>query len=227
MLSAILAASLLGSLHCVAMCGPLVGLHGGVRTVRLALVHALGRLTTYVTLGLIAGLVGGALDLAGDLAMVQRAATIVAGVVILGWGGLALVRALGQARVPARGRPRGDRFTAGLVQIRTRKPAARAWFIGVLTGFLPCGWLWAFVIAAAGTASAISGGLVLLVFWMGTVPAMTGVLALGGPIVGWLRRRMPAVTALALLVLGLGTLAMRWRDAGASGVERPSCHEAR
>src|SRR5262245_46810480 len=49
--AAILASSLAGSLHCVAMCGPLLGLHGGARSLRLALVHALGRLTTYAALG--------------------------------------------------------------------------------------------------------------------------------------------------------------------------------
>ena len=95
----------------------------------------------------------------------------------------------------------------------------------MLTGFLPCGWLWAFVVAAAGTGSALGGALVMAVFWLGTVPAMTGVLALGGPAAIWLRRRMPAVTAIALIVLGLGTLAMRWTDAGAPQVTHPRCHE--
>ena len=65
----------------------------------------------------------------------------------------------------------------------------------------------------------------MLVFWAGTVPAMTGALTLGGPVFAWLRNRMPVVTALALIVLGLGTLALRWRDAGAAQVTHPSCHE--
>ncbi|MEO8699455.1 MAG: sulfite exporter TauE/SafE family protein [Kofleriaceae bacterium] len=224
MLPAILVASLLGSVHCIAMCGPLVGLHGGVRTLRLALVHALGRLATYVVLGMLAGAVGRAVDLAGDLGVVQRAATIVAGVVIIAWGGFQLAIALG-LRV-SRARPGSTAFAAGLVRIRTRRPVARAWLVGVLTGFLPCGWLWAFVISAAGTGSPAGGALVMAVFWLGTVPAMTGVLAVGGPAFAWLRNRMPVVTAIALVVLGLGTLALRWRDAGAAAVTHPSCHEA-
>ena len=64
----------------------------------------------------------------------------------------------------------------------------------------------------------------MAVFWLGTVPAMTGVLAFGGPVIDWLRRRLPAVTAVALIVLGLGTLAMRWGDAGSAQVEQPFCH---
>ena len=46
LMPAILLSSLLGSVHCVAMCGPLVGLHGGARTLRLALMQSLGRLAT-------------------------------------------------------------------------------------------------------------------------------------------------------------------------------------
>ncbi|MBS1120567.1 MAG: putative rane protein [Deltaproteobacteria bacterium] len=227
MLPAILLASLVGSVHCVAMCGPLVGLHGGVRTLRLALVHAVGRLTTYVVLGMLAGLLGRALDLAGDLAVVQHAATIVAGAVIVIWGGYQLAIALGLGGAGSTSRSSSaSAFAGGLVRIRSRRPAARAWLIGVLTGLLPCGWLWAFVIAAAGTGQVLSGGLVMAVFWLGTVPAMTGVLTIGGPVIAWLRQRMPVVTAAALIVLGLGTLATRWHDAGATGVSHPSCHEA-
>ncbi|HEY5934072.1 MAG TPA: sulfite exporter TauE/SafE family protein [Kofleriaceae bacterium] len=223
MLPAILLASFAGSIHCVAMCGPLVGLHGGARTIRLALVHALGRLTTYALLGALAGMVGRAIDLAGDLGAVQRTASLVAGAIVVGWGGYQLAVALGWrrgARAPATGA-----FTAGLVRIRTRRAVTRTWLVGVLTGLLPCGWLWAFVVAAAGTGSALHGVLVMAVFWLGTVPAMTGVLAFGGPVVDWLRRRLPAVTAVALIVLGLGTLAIRWGDAGRAQIERPSCHE--
>jgi hypothetical protein len=35
---------------------------------------------------------------------------------------------------------------------------------------------------------------------------------------------MPAITAIALILVGLGTLAVRWRDAGTSQVETPHCH---
>ena len=86
LLSGVLAASLVGSVHCIAMCGPLAGMHGGARTVRLALVHALGRLTTYAVLGAAAGLVGRVIDLAGRLGDFQHVAAVVAGLMIVGWG---------------------------------------------------------------------------------------------------------------------------------------------
>jgi sulfite exporter TauE/SafE len=222
LLPAILVSSLVGSVHCIAMCGPLVGLHGSARTWRLALVHALGRLTTYVALGVLAGIVGRALDLAGRLASVQHVATIVAGVVILAWGVHAIAVALGWRHGA---RAQGALFRRGLVQLGGKRAVTRAWLIGVLTGLLPCGWLWAFVVSAAGTASPLTGALVMATFWLGTVPAMTGVLALGGPLVDRMRRRLPVITACVLIVLGVATLSTRWRDAGTSGVAHPHCHE--
>lgn len=217
----VLISSLAGSLHCVAMCGPLVGMHGGARSFQLALVHALGRLVTYVALGTVAGFIGGAVNLAGDLARVQHVATILAGGVILGWGIYTIAVARGWLRARTHG---GALFQHGLVQLRGRRAVTRAAMIGVLTGFIPCGWLWAFVVTAAGTGHALSGAMVMAVFWLGTVPAMTGVLAIAGPLIARLRTRIPVITACVLIALGLVTLASRWQDAGAVGVTQPHCH---
>ncbi|MDX2086487.1 MAG: sulfite exporter TauE/SafE family protein [Kofleriaceae bacterium] len=231
-LAGVLAASVLGSVHCLAMCGPLTALHGGPRSLRLTFAHALGRLATYVVLGAAAGLLGGALDLAGRVGDVQRIATLVAGGLVLGWGVVLAVRALLTTRrrertavADERASPGGahSAFRSALVRIQRGRPGRRAVLICMLTGLLPCGWLWAFVITAGGTASPVFGALVMLVFWLGTVPAMVGVLALLGPALTRLRARVPLVTALALIVLGLGTLAMRWRDAGTVQVEAPHC----
>jgi sulfite exporter TauE/SafE len=219
-LAGIVATSAIGSIHCLAMCGPLVGLAGGTRTMRLAATHSLGRLATYATLGMVAGLVGSAIDLAGRLGNLQRAATIVAGLVIVGWGVWTLV---GHSK-PRATPPQRSAFARGLVQIRTTRPGKRAYLMGMLTGLLPCGWLWAFVITAAGTGHPLSGALVMVAFWIGTVPAMVGLLAFAGPMIARVRARMPAVTAIALIAIGLGTLAFRWRDAGVVQVMAPHCH---
>jgi sulfite exporter TauE/SafE len=223
LLAGTLATSVVGSVHCVAMCGPLVGLHGGARTTRLAIVHSLGRLTTYVALGAGAGLAGSAIDLAGRLGNVQRAAMLIAAAVIVALGVMQIASAIGARRRHQR-IAGGSPFSAALVHIRSRNAVRRAWLIGILTGLLPCGWLWAFVISAAGTASLHGGALVMLAFWLGTVPAMVGLLRVTGPLLARIRARMPAIAGIALIVVGLGALALRWRDAGTPQVERPHCH---
>jgi sulfite exporter TauE/SafE len=217
LLPVVLGSSLLGSVHCLAMCGPLAGLHGNARSLRLAAAHGAGRLASYAAIGAAAGLVGAAVDVAGALVTVQRAATVIAA--------LALVAvAVRTARPRVRAGVSATAFRAGLVRIRARRPAARAWLLGALTGLLPCGWLWAFAITAAGTASPVAGAAVMTAFWLGTVPAMLGVLAVLGPVLARLRTRVPVVTSCVLVVVGLATLAVRWRDAGVDQVERPHCH---
>lgn len=220
LLAGVVATSIVGSVHCVAMCGPLVGLHGGARTIRLAFVHSLGRLTTYVALGAIAGLIGSAVDLAGRLGNVQRVATLLAAVAIVGLGVLQIAHLKG-----TRGRGRSS-FASALARIQPKRAAKRAFLIGTLTGLLPCGWLWAFVISAAGAASVVNGALVMFAFWLGTVPAMVGLLRVTGPLLARVRARMPTITAIVLIAVGLGTLGLRWRDAGTDQVETPHCHHA-
>ncbi|MFN0250039.1 MAG: sulfite exporter TauE/SafE family protein [Kofleriaceae bacterium] len=219
-LTTVFVTSLAGSLHCLAMCGPLVGLVGE-HSLRLSVIHALGRLVTYAMFGAIAGLAGGAVNIAGSLGSVQHAATIIAGAIIVGLGARTIAIARGWW-TPRRGD--APAFTRGLVRLRRRRPIARAWIAGALTGLVPCGWLWAFVVSAAGTGSALAGAALMSVFWLGTVPAMTGLLALAGPIVDRLRRRIPVVAAVTLIVLGVGTLAMRW-DATTVTTTTHACHE--
>lgn len=226
LLAGIAVASAAGSLHCVGMCGPLVALHGGTHTLRLALAHSLGRLTIYAAVGAIAGLVGSAIDLAGRLGNIQRAATIVSGVVIVAWGIWTCAAQLGYlpqaARSSSGAGPRA--FSRGLVQIRTRPPAVRAALAGMLTGLIPCGWWWAFAVAAAGTGHAAFGAMVMAAFWLGTLPAMVGLIRVTGPILARLRTRAPVITAMALIAVGLGTLAMRWRVADEQQASVPACH---
>ncbi len=197
----ILAASALGSVHCLAMCGPLAQ----VGSVRLAAMHSLGRLVTYVTLGAAAGAIGSAVNVAGSLASVQRAAALVSAGVIIA---IALAPALRVQR-------EHSLFARGLVKIRSRRSArARSFLMGTLTGLLPCGWLWAFVVTAGGSGHVWSGAAIMAAFWLGTVPAMVGVLGALGPALARLRARMPAITAITLIAIGVGTLALRWHDAG-------------
>ncbi|MFT3695533.1 MAG: sulfite exporter TauE/SafE family protein [Kofleriaceae bacterium] len=197
LLAGVVTASALGSVHCLAMCGPLARVH----TFRLAGTHALGRLVTYAAIGGIAGGVGKVVDVAARFGGVQRGATIIAAAVLV-FAGIATL--LGKRA------PKSHVFGDVLLQIRPRSEVRRAWWLGMLTGLLPCGWLWTFAVTAAGTGSVLGGIAVMIAFWLGTVPAMVGVLGLFGRVV--LRARM--IGAVAMIVLGLGTLALRWNDAG-------------
>ena len=211
LLLTVFAASLVGSLHCVGMCGPFVAFYSGAdgsAGARRLLSHAAysgGRLATYVLFGLAAGTVGAALDVAGSLAGVQRIAGIVAGATMILWGVLALLQLRG-VRIFKHGSGKGR--VAGLLRrgfslVSDKPPVVRAAVVGLLSGFLPCGWLWAFVVTAAGTGSAVKGAAVMAAFWAGTVPALLAV-GFGAQLLSVpLRRHVPAVTAVLLVALGL------------------------
>ncbi|MEQ8847736.1 sulfite exporter TauE/SafE family protein [Botrimarina sp.] len=220
MLLAVLSASLLGSPHCAGMCGPFCGLavsggrsRGGAAGLQAAY-HG-GRLITYVAVGAAAGAAGALLDLASTLAGLQPIALALAGgaMVLFGlaelakarrWGG-PLAR-FGHWRPPAawiRTIQHGQRFAA------RRDPAPRALMIGLLTTLLPCGWLYAFFVTAAGSGGPLQGAAVMGVFWVGTLPVL---LTLGMGVrrlAGVLGDRAPLVTASALIAVGIFTLAGR------------------
>lgn len=238
--AAVVLASVVGSLHCVAMCGPLMALHlraPGAR--RDVVLHHVGRATGYAALGALAGGLGQLVDLAGAALAVQRAALWIAALGLAGSGLVLAIRALRQqaARAaqeegrtqppPARAVSSGPRtagspslFARGLVQLRVpraggkagrpRSAAPRAFAMGLLHALLPCGWLWAFVALAAGTGAPLTGAVTMVAFWLGTLPALVGVTALAAPLVARLRLRWPLVTAALMLGLAGTVLLLRF-----------------
>jgi len=204
-------ASVVGSLHCIGMCGPFVAFYSGADSsggARRLLSHAAysgGRLCTYAVLGIAAGAVGAAVDVAGSLAGLQRIAAFGAGITMILWGVLALLQVRGFRifKHPAGGGRVALAFRRGFSLVGDKPPIVRAGMVGLLSGFLPCGWLWAFVVTAAGTGSALTGAAVMAAFWAGTVPALLAV-GLGAQLVSApLRRHAPAITAVLLVCLGL------------------------
>jgi sulfite exporter TauE/SafE len=213
LIAAVLAASLIGSLHCAGMCGGIVALCVGTasdedrRAWPLHLAYNGGRLLMYSALGAVSGALGAALDLGGSLFGFQRAGAVVAGTLIILFGLIALLRLAGfMPRLAKLPQPLNRLFQRGLRMVVDRPPVERAFVIGVLTGFLPCGWLYAFVITAAGTGNVLAGTLVMAAFWAGTVPVLAvlgiGLQKLAGP----LRRHVPAATALILVAVGIVTV---------------------
>jgi hypothetical protein len=192
---------LVTSLHCVGMCGPLVlavGFSGGKPTFGSTLLRTslwnVGRGAALIAVGAAIGAVGGFVP-AGRAAAV---ATLVVGVVTVlvalalpGW--LPLPRAL-----RARAASWGGRMTERLSRTRG---VFGALAVGAATVALPCGPLYG-VWAQAAAFGAWGGAVLLGTFWLGTVPALTG-LALGSSALRpWLRRWALPVAAATLGIAG-------------------------
>lgn len=244
LVTTIFAASVLGSLHCAGMCGAFLAIAisspGQKPKIAPQVAYHLGRLATYLALGTAAGALGKAMDLSGVLVGVGPVATGLAGATIVVFALVTLLRLRGVS-LPMPPVPEfWRRWTSRGVGFAMNRPVVpRAAMIGLLTTMLPCGWLYAFVAAAAGTAHPVTGAVVMVAFWAGTLPMM---LALGAglrTVLGAFGSRLPQVTCLVLIGVGLFTLVGRSHlsvaalldratataDVGGATTTRPACCE--
>lgn len=202
--------------HCIGMCGPVVAVYSlnlKGRSIAPHLLFNLGRITTYGMLGALAGLTGSFIGVMEPLERFQHivlfivgAAMVVAGLAVAGWLNFlfplsALLRFSGY-------------FISHLNRIvrfiGSAGSKSACFPMGLVLGFMPCGLLYTALIAAAGAGMAagdqvkglLSGMLLLLLFGIGTFPAML----LVGQVVTikgeWLRSRLYKGSAIAMIAAG-------------------------
>jgi len=187
-----------GSLHCAAMCGPLVlampvvhQTKSGILASRI--VYNVGRIAAYAALGLIFGLVGKSLLLAGF----QQWLSILAGVAMLlmllatrkrwnaAWKATAWIKAT---------------FRAFL----QRRSYAAVFSLGAANGLLPCGLVYLAGTASAATGELTSAALYMVIFGLGTVPMMLGTALFGPALMNLLQRfRLKPLVPIAVSVVAL------------------------
>jgi sulfite exporter TauE/SafE len=209
-------AGLFGSAHCIGMCGGLIavasdGTSSARERVSVQAGYQVARLLSYVTLGIVAGTLGSALDLAGQAAGLGKAAAIVAGVTMSAWGAWALLEALGVRHRLTLPQLRLLPASLGvwLGRQHARPPLVRAALLGGASALLPCGFLYAFALAAAATGTPLGGALVMGALWVGNLPALVGFGFLLSGAMTRLRRHIPVLSASTVLLLGLFTLNSR------------------
>jgi hypothetical protein len=221
---------LLGSSHCVGMCGGFAAIVG-LRTDSLAgnlraqLVYSLGRLMSYGTLGAIAGFAGRRLaDSLPTMINVPAVLCVLAGLFLLREGLLAT----GLFRRRLAGASTSGCLMGPLFSTLLRAPGARNTFVaGVVTGLLPCGLVYAFVSLAASSSDLLQGLGTMLAFGVGTVPLMVitgcsaGLLSLTNRQRLW-KLAAWSVVATGLLTLGRGAAFLRM-DSEPKPVVCPFC----
>jgi len=201
---------LVGSLHCVGMCGPIALAlplqHHSTRS-RLSGItqYNLGKALTYALLGAISGIAGSTVRWAGG----QQTLSIVAGTLIL----LALIGGLVGKKFPMPAflnKPFG-KVREQLGKLFKQKRAGALLMIGLLNGLLPCGLVYAALAGAAATGSAVNGALFMFAFGVGTIPALFTLSYAGAHLSNTFRQRLRrlvpvfvGVMAVLLIVRGLG-----------------------
>ena len=198
---------LLGAGHCLGMCGGLVGalaLSAGRQPGGWCfhLLYHAGRVATYTVIGALVGWLGSALAYTDRFREVSRILLVASDlfIILVGLGTAGLFAGLNVTRLDFPGPLRA--MTAAVRRLRQLPPALAALPLGLLFGFLPCGYLYAVAITAAQSADAATGALMLLAFGLGTVPALLVI----GTAARWLgnRARLWMLRGAGLLVAGMG-----------------------
>lgn len=200
---------LLGSAHCIGMCGPFALLIGGVapawrHNLHRQLCYSAGRIFTYAVLGAAAAFCG--LRIATALAGWTNAPAILA--VIAGL--LLLTQGLQAAGVlPTWGIAGGTACpaAAGFKALLMAPRPLDVFLAGLFTGLLPCGLLYGMLALAASTHDVGRGLGTMVIFGLGTVPALAAT-GLGGSLLGLqARRHMHTIAAWCLVFTGLVSIA--------------------
>ncbi|MBN1446354.1 MAG: sulfite exporter TauE/SafE family protein [Bacteroidetes bacterium] len=194
---------LVGSVHCLGMCGPIVLVLPGNITERWKfffsrILYNLGRAVTYGFMGLVVGFIGQSIALAGY----QQWLGIVAGV-------LMILSVLLPTKAAKKILPTDllDRTLHGikrrLGRLLNSSSQSSLFMIGLLNGFLPCGLVYMALAGSISMGSALGGAAYMLLFGLGTLPLMFAASYAGGLITGEMRRKITRLIPAGIFILGL------------------------
>jgi len=170
----------LGSAHCIGMCGGFAAAIGATRErvtplLLRQVIYSVGRIFTYSFLGACAGHVGHYFSRfdGRTLATAQQVFSIVAGVVMVVVG--ASVLGVFPRRNQSKPGPIGGLLAPMFHQLLNARGGIGFLIAGVANGFLPCGFVYAFLAMAAATQDVLRGAILMIAFGLGTVPAMMAI----------------------------------------------------
>lgn len=203
MLLSALIFGLVGSFHCVGMCGPIafmlpVDRSNSVRKVTQVFIYHLGRLIAYSLIGLVFGLIGKSLYIFGF----QQQLSIIIGVLMI----VAIL-------IPYKTFSKYN-FSKPLLKIISKvksslgkalkKKTTDTFFtIGFLNGFLPCGLVYMAVFGAIASGNALQGSLYMFVFGIGTIPLMTSAIYLGKFLNATIKQRIQKAIPIFVVIIGV------------------------
>lgn len=215
-----LSVGILGSVHCIGMCGGIVAAlsMGGERTYWRGIAsYHFGRIVSYSALGLTAGLIGSLITAKADLLQIQQILSIFAGIFMIIFalqiGGVIPERfaALSFIRIPA-----------SLLQKTARGNASLLWGLtGLANGLLPCGMVYAALSLALKQADPLTGTLMMTAFGIGTVPAMTVLAVTIRRLDPFLKARFLKLAAATLVLFGLFTIGRGYMQGGEHSHDMP------
>ncbi|QEY23306.1 sulfite exporter TauE/SafE family protein [Neisseria animalis] len=164
-----------GGGHCVGMCGGLssafaLQLPPNINRLGLIVLLNLGRISSYVLIGALMGLLGQTGMLLDETRTVQTALFVAANLLLLLLGLYLAGLSAAAVKIEALGKPVWKRLNPLLNKLLPIRSVPACFGVGLLWGWLPCGLVYSASLYALGSGSAATGALYLLAFALGTLP---------------------------------------------------------
>ncbi len=203
MLISALIFGLLGSFHCVGMCGPIafvlpVDRNNTYNKVIQISIYHFGRLLSYGILGLVFGLIGKSLYLFGF----QQQLSIIVGLTMI----IIVLIPYNTFNRFNFSKPVFkiiSKVKSSLGEALKKKTPDTFLTIGFLNGFLPCGLVYMAVFGAIASGNALEGTLYMVFFGLGTIPLMTTAIYISNFLKGTIRQKIQKIIPVFVVLIGL------------------------
>ena len=194
---------LLGSFHCVGMCGPIafmlpVDRNNTFKKVTQISLYHIGRLLSYSIMGLVFGLIGKSLNLFGF----QQQLSIIIGVVMI----IVILipyKTFNKYNVSKPIYKVISKVKSALGAALKKKTSDTFLTIGFLNGFLPCGLVYMAVFGAIAGGNAAEGSLYMAFFGLGTIPLMTTAIYFSNFLKGAMRQKIQKAIPVFVVLIGV------------------------
>ena len=194
---------LMGSFHCLGMCGPIafilpVDRNNKAKMSLQTLLYHLGRMTAYALIGLVFGYLGKSISLVGF----QQKVSLILGIVMII---LAFVPASKVLRLkPLASWNKFVYFVKNSLSAYLQKRSTLGFYvIGFFNGLLPCGLVYIALVGAMATGDPIMGALYMAIFGLGTAPMMTLAIYLGNFVSVKVRNNINKLIPYAVALVGI------------------------
>lgn len=203
MLLSALIFGLLGSFHCIGMCGPIafmlpVDRNNRVRRVSQIFLYHFGRLLTYSIIGLLFGFLGKSFYLFG----IQQYLSIAIGIIMIV---IVLIpyKTFNKYNFSKPLYKLISKVKSALGKELKKKTSDTFLTIGFLNGFLPCGLVYMSLFGALATGNTWQGSLYMFLFGLGTIPLMTTAIYFGNFLTGKVRSYITKAIPVIVVLMGM------------------------
>ena len=202
MLLSALILGLMGSLHCVGMCGPIAFMLPVDRTNNYKkfgqiFIYHFGRLLAYGIIGLVFGLLGKGLSIFG----IQQKLSIAIGIIMI----LVVLIPYNTFNKYNLSKPIYKVISKVKNQLgkELKKKSPDTFLtIGFLNGFLPCGLVYMALFGSIAMGDALQGSLYMILFGVGTLPLMTVAIYFSNLLKGGIRQKVQKAIPVFVIIIG-------------------------